>query len=306
MNIRKPIDYSEMYIVLDELIAADLPQMGLYYGIGKLVSCRIEKGTAVAASEYLSSRYPEQAGFSPRNVRRMRDFYRAYENQPELAALTVELGWTQNLVIMDADLTAEERRWYLTAARRFGWSKTELLGKIQNSVHLTTTLDIENPPCYNEPDYRVTENEDDKDTFCVSWEYLQKPDGRVRDEGSGPESRAGKPVSHRVRGYQYRGDRQPCLSSSTAGACKARHQLFRPCGAAAQEQRLRSLRPADRDGPGQSPQHAPHLRRGFCRQDAPPDGLYRPPRNRGSRPVVHGGLRGNLAGCAGWVPGVAA
>ena len=53
MNVRKPVDYSAMFAVLDTLMAANLPQMELYCGIGRLVSGRPEKGAAVAAAEYL-------------------------------------------------------------------------------------------------------------------------------------------------------------------------------------------------------------------------------------------------------------
>ena len=56
--------------------------MELYCEIGKLVSARPEKGAAVAAAEYLSKAYPNATGFSPGNLRRMRDFYRTYEHTP--------------------------------------------------------------------------------------------------------------------------------------------------------------------------------------------------------------------------------
>ena len=76
MNIRKNIDYTEMYEALDELMALQLAQMELYCEIGKAVCRRTEKGAAVMASEYLNKNYPDVKGFSPRNIRRMRDFYR--------------------------------------------------------------------------------------------------------------------------------------------------------------------------------------------------------------------------------------
>ena len=79
MNIRKSMDYSTLFSELDELIVAQLPQMKLYCEISRLVSDRAEKGAAVAASEYLQATYPAAEGFSPRNVRRMRAFYAAYE-----------------------------------------------------------------------------------------------------------------------------------------------------------------------------------------------------------------------------------
>ena len=44
------------------------------YAIGKAISQRPEKGAAVAAAEFLQAKFPDRTGFSPRNVRRMRDF----------------------------------------------------------------------------------------------------------------------------------------------------------------------------------------------------------------------------------------
>ena len=63
MNIRKNIDYSEMYAELDKAMAADITQMELYCEIGKAVCRRTEKGAAVMASEYLNNQYPDVKGF---------------------------------------------------------------------------------------------------------------------------------------------------------------------------------------------------------------------------------------------------
>lgn len=82
MNIRKPVDYSGMFAALDEAMAANLPQMELYFEIGRLVCGRPEKGAAVMAAEYLTHKYSDTAGFSPRNLRRMREFCRSYADGP--------------------------------------------------------------------------------------------------------------------------------------------------------------------------------------------------------------------------------
>lgn len=150
MNIRKNIDYSEMYKALDRLMAQQLPQMELYCAIGKAVCQRTEKGTAVMAAEYLHKHYPDVSGFSPRNVRRMRDFYRTYESYPQLLKLAMQIGWIQNVVIMEADLTMELREWYLRASRQFGWTKMELIANIEAEAHENITLDIDKEVCYNE------------------------------------------------------------------------------------------------------------------------------------------------------------
>ena len=69
--------------------------MELYREIGRVVSGRAEKGEAVAASEHLQMTYPAVEGFSPRNLRRMRAFYAAYEASPEIMRLAMNLGWTR-------------------------------------------------------------------------------------------------------------------------------------------------------------------------------------------------------------------
>lgn len=137
-----------MYEALDMLMAMQLPQMELYCVIGKTVCQRTEKGAAVMASEYLNKQYPDVKGFSPRSLRRMRDFYRTYENHSALLSRAMKLGWIQNVVIMEADLTMELREWYMKAAEQFGWSKTELIANIAMKAHENIVLAIEDEVCY--------------------------------------------------------------------------------------------------------------------------------------------------------------
>lgn len=65
----------------------------------------------------------------------MRDFYRTYEDHPTLLSRAMKLGWTLNVVIMEADLSMELREWYMKAAEQFGWSKTELMSSIASNMH---------------------------------------------------------------------------------------------------------------------------------------------------------------------------
>lgn len=143
MNVRKNIDYTEMYEELEKLMAQQLPQMELYCEVGKAVCGRTEKGAAVMASEYLNKQYPDVKGFSPRSLRRMRDFYRTYENHSDLLSRAMQLGWIQNVVIMEADLTMDLREWYMKAAKQFKWSKTELIANIAINAHENIVLTIE-------------------------------------------------------------------------------------------------------------------------------------------------------------------
>lgn len=176
MNIRKPTDYSILFSELDRLMAEQLSQMNLYCEIGRLVSSKAEKGAAVVASEHLRAAYPAADGFSPRNLRRMRAFYAAYKNSPEIMRLAMELGWTQNVAILERCGNNEKRAWYIRAALRFGWKKAKLLEAIESQAWLHSSLDEQALSCYTEEKEISRESVcDDEDTFCVPRQYPKKP-----------------------------------------------------------------------------------------------------------------------------------
>ena len=305
MNIRKPTDYRALFSKMDKLMAEQLPQMELYCEIGRLVSGRAEKGAAVAASEYLKMTCPDVEGFSPRNLRRMRAFYAAYEESPEIMWLAMNLGWTQNVAILERCNNNEERAWYIRTALRFGWKKAKLLESIKTQAWRNSSLDEQAISCYTGEKEATRESEcNEKDTLCVSRQHLPQPDGGVRDEGLGEEGRTCLTVPYRVGGDQPGGDWQSGLSSGAAQAGGARDLLRRPRSAAAHQSGLRQVRPADWHGQRKPAEYAPHLRWRPGWQAPPLDGLHRPPR-RCCRPVVHRRLRIDLAGCAGGVPGAA-
>lgn len=246
MNIRKHIDYSLMFNAMRVAMSADISQMNLYYELGRLICQRTEKGAAVAAAEYLQRTYPDVPGLSPRNLRRMRDFYRVYEGNPGLLDLTMEIGWTQNVVILESDLNMEERRWYLCAVRQLGWSKAELQRKIEAQAHLEIHLDESVDTCYTKCEN--SENE-------ISCE-----DGRAETE-----------ISHQISSYQQLDNRKPGLTPCLTQAILSWYRLLRQTGHQLincdyeQLDLLISLNSAI-------------LWMRLQRQDAPANGFYRPPK----------------------------
>ena len=264
MNVKKPTDYSALFSALDELMTAHLPQMELYCGIGRLVSGRPEKGAAVAAAEYLHSVYPDAAGFSPRSLRRMRDFYRTYESDPKVMVEAMTIGWTQNIVILETELTLQEKSWYIHAVQQLGWSKLKLAEQIAACAHQEIVLDLAEEVCYTGENNVVECVNDDKDTLYLHRQHMPQRNGRVCDEGYGKEGRTGSPVPHRVRRHQHRGAWQPGLSPSPQKAGRTRDRLRGQNSAAAYQCRLRQIRPSDWDGSSQPAEYAPHLRRRLC------------------------------------------
>ena len=129
-------------------------------------------------SEYLRAIYPATDGFSPRNVRRMRAFYAAYEASPEIMRLAMHLGWTQNVAILEGCGSSEERAWYIRAALHFGWKKAKLLESIKMQAWLHSSLDEQALSCYTEEkEVSQASESDEENTLCVSRQYLSQPDG---------------------------------------------------------------------------------------------------------------------------------
>ena len=201
MNVRKDIDYSELFEQIDAILAAELPQMETCREIGCLIAGRAEKGAAVAVAERIQLTHPDVSGFSARNVRRMREFYLAYEGEPDAMLAAMMIGWTQNVVILEAGLTSEERTWYIRATQQFGWSKLALVSKIEERAHEQINLDTKKEMCYTDT-IEMTEEAHDEDTLCVSREYLPQPDGGVLYEGPGKPRREKRRVRDCLRGDQ--------------------------------------------------------------------------------------------------------
>lgn len=147
MNVRKPVDYSTMYRKLTAILTQNLPQMIEIYTIGKAISQRPEKGTAVAAAEFLQANFPDRTGFSPRNVRQIRDFYKTYENGQTRLRLAMKIGWTLNVVIMEAELTSVQRISCLQRAAAERLSKKKLLEIILNDAFAEKLIDEPDEIC---------------------------------------------------------------------------------------------------------------------------------------------------------------
>ena len=184
MNARKPVDYGVMYRELTAILAQNLPQINEIYAIGKTISQRPEKGAAVAAAEFLQANFHDRTGVSPRNVRRMRDFYRTYENDQTLLRLAMKIGWTLNVVIMESELTMDARRWYLQKANVGGLSKTELLRMIESAAHLEISLDESKENCYTKENDELPKRMQHKEKLV----HLPQSDDHACNDDLGKES----------------------------------------------------------------------------------------------------------------------
>lgn len=261
MNVRKNIDYSALFAAVDKAVRATLPQMKLYWEIGRLVCERPEKGAAVAVAEHLQTEFPDAKGFSPRNVRRMREFYRSYTETSALLAEAMCLGWTQNVVILEADLPLTERAWYIHAALQNGWSKLTLAENIDRCTHnKDIALDTEEDPCYTAFEEKHLKDCADRSASRQPQKYLQN-------------------------------------SARPTQAGRAQHRLRRKDSPSADVQGLYPIRLYDRNRRGKPPGHTPPLRRRPERKAPSAVGIRRAFGFQSRRPVVHPRFRSDLARC---------
>ena len=90
----------------------------LYWFIGETIVNLQEKsqwGDRVVEklSEDLRLKYPEQRGFSSRNLWDCKWWYLTYTEYPKLRPLVAEISWSHNLLLLNKTKTIEEKEFYL-------------------------------------------------------------------------------------------------------------------------------------------------------------------------------------------------
>jgi DUF1016 N-terminal domain len=83
-------------------------------------------------------------GFSAANLWRMRSFYEIYRQNEKLAPLVREIGWTQNVIVMERCKDDLQREFYLKMIRKCGWTKNVLLHQIESQSYEKTLLNQTN------------------------------------------------------------------------------------------------------------------------------------------------------------------
>ena len=134
--------YEALKAVNRELIA-------LYWDIGELIVTHQEsagwgKSVVEQLAQDLQVEFHGMAGFSARNIWRVRDFYLTYHGNEKLTPLVAEIGWTHNLVILEKCKDDLQREFYIRMTQKFGWTKNVLIHQIENKTYEKTLLNQTN------------------------------------------------------------------------------------------------------------------------------------------------------------------
>lgn len=74
-------------------------------------------------------------GYSPQNLWRMRQFYLEYKDKPELLELALKIPWGQDMLVIHQLKNDDERKYYLQATDKLGWSRAVLLNQIKADAY---------------------------------------------------------------------------------------------------------------------------------------------------------------------------
>lgn len=110
----------------------------LYWEIGKAVSQKVQqekwgKSIVEQLSKDLQTEFPGIRGFSARNIWNMKNFYEFYTENEILQPLVAEIGWTQNCLILEKCKDKLKIEYYLRKTKEMGWSKADLIDKINKN-----------------------------------------------------------------------------------------------------------------------------------------------------------------------------
>ena len=110
----------------------------LYWFIGETIVNLQEKskwgdGVVEKLSNDLRIKYPENNGFSVRNLWNMKRFLDTYKDNEKLQALPAEISWTNNVIILEKARTIEEKECYLKMCLKERWSSRDLLRQIDSA-----------------------------------------------------------------------------------------------------------------------------------------------------------------------------
>lgn len=121
-------------------VAVNHEMVLLYWQIGRDILERQERlGWGAKVIDLLAAdlraAFPNERGFSPRNLRYMKALAQAWPTPGEiLQQLVAQIPWGHHVVLLDRVKDPREREWYLRKAGENGWSRNVLVHQIDGGL----------------------------------------------------------------------------------------------------------------------------------------------------------------------------
>ena len=122
------------------VLSANSAMVLLYWDIGRLIVARQEAagwGARVIdrLSADLRAEFPDSRGFSARNLKYMRAFSVAWPDRTVVQQGAARIPWFHNCVLLDRLAEPEVRLWYIRQTIEEGWSRNILELQIDGLAH---------------------------------------------------------------------------------------------------------------------------------------------------------------------------
>lgn len=119
--------------------AINKEMISLYWEIGRQITERQKalgwgKSVVENLSKDIQKEFPGIQGFSARNMWEMARFYSEYQPNEILRPMVAEISWTKHLIILTKCKDTQERRFYILATKKFGWTKNVLMHQIEGKA----------------------------------------------------------------------------------------------------------------------------------------------------------------------------
>ena len=119
--------------------AINKEMISLYWEIGRQITERQKalgwgKSVVENLSKDIQKEFPGIQGFSARNMWDMARFYSEYQPNEILRPMVAEISWTKHLIILTKCKDTQERRFYILATKKFGWTKNVLMHQIEGKA----------------------------------------------------------------------------------------------------------------------------------------------------------------------------
>ena len=120
----------------------------MYWEIGRYIGEKVKsdkwgKSIVKEFADFVQMNYEGIGGFSPQNIWRMKQFYETYADNEKLSPLVREITWSNNLLILAAAKSDEEREFYLRISAKNNYSKRELERQIDSALFERTMISDE-------------------------------------------------------------------------------------------------------------------------------------------------------------------
>lgn len=114
----------------------------LYYNLGKILDENSTWGNKFIdeIAIELKVSFPNIKGFSVRNLKNMRKYYKECSANQFVQTASAQIPWSHNILILDKIKSDEQRIWYMSETLKNGWSYDVLAFQIKSDLYQRQVL----------------------------------------------------------------------------------------------------------------------------------------------------------------------